>query len=182
MTDVKPGRAKLDRGAIATNGAAVVVGVGTRAAASVAAAVAAVIMGRDAVRPNYLVVATVLFVVEVAIACGSIPGAFMRNSAGDVLVIPFLYFFLRGMTTSIPSVALGVSLAGGLTAELLQYLHLVDLLGLKHGSLLAIVLGSTFSGSDLLMYGIGGVLAVWLDVCVLQKRRTRHRAGGGHHR
>jgi hypothetical protein len=121
-------------------------------------------------RPNYLLVAAALFVVEVAIARGYIPGAFVRNSIGDVLVIPLLYCFLRGVTKSSPSVALAVGLAAGLTAEVLQYLHLADLLGLKKGSLPYIVLGNTFSWSDLLMYSIGGVLAAWLDVRVLQKQ------------
>jgi hypothetical protein len=122
-------------------------------------------------RPHYLLVATALFVVEVAIARGYIPGAFVRNSIGDMLVIPLLYCFLRGVTKSSPLVALAVGLAAGLTAEILQYLHLADLLGLKKGSLPYIVLGNTFSWSDLLMYSIGGVLAAWLDVRVLQKRR-----------
>lgn len=122
-------------------------------------------------RPNYLALAAALFVVEVAIARGSIPGAFVRNSVGDLLVIPLLYFFLRGVTRAPPLVALVVGLAAGLTAEVLQYLHLADLLGLKPGSLLYIVLGNTFSYSDLLMYGIGGLLAAWLDRRVLQKRR-----------
>jgi hypothetical protein len=125
-----------------------------------------------AFRPNYLLVATALFVVEVAIARGYIPGAFVRNSVGDVLVIPLLYCFLRGVTKSSPSVALAVGLAAGLTAEVLQYLHLADLLGLKKGSLPYIVLGNTFSWSDLLMYSIGGVLAAWLDMRVLQKHRA----------
>ena len=123
-------------------------------------------------RPNYLLAATALFVVEVAIARGSIPGAFVRNSVGDVLVIPLLYFFLRGMTKSTPSLALVVGLAIGLTAEFLQYLHLADLLGLKKGSLPYIILGNTFSWPDLLMYSIGGMLAAWLDLRVLQKRRA----------
>lgn len=127
-------------------------------------------------RPGYLVVATALFVVEVAIARGYIPGAFVRNSVGDVLVIPLLYFFLRGVTKSTSSVALVVGLAAGLTAEVLQYLHLADLLGLKKGSLPYIVLGNTFSWSDLLMYSIGGVLAAWLDMRVLQKRRALRNA------
>ena len=123
-------------------------------------------------RPNYLVVTTALFIVEVAIAHGVIPGAFVRNSVGDVLVIPLLYFFLRGVTRSTPSVALGIGLVAGLIAELLQYLHLADRLGLQHGGLPSIILGNTFSWSDLLMYSIGGLLAAWLDVRVLQKRRA----------
>src|SRR5690349_11669387 len=117
-------------------------------------------------RPNYLVLAAALFVVEVAIARGYIPSAFVRNSVGDVLVIPLLYFLLRRVTKSIPFVALVVSLTVGLSAEILQYVHLADLLGLKKGSLAYIVLGNTFSSSDLLMYCIGGALAAWLDVHV----------------
>jgi hypothetical protein len=120
-------------------------------------------------RPKYLAAAAALFVVEVVIARGYIPGTFVRNSVGDVLVIPLLYFFLRGATKSTPAVALVIGLAVGLTAEALQYLHLADLLGLKKGSLLYIVLGNTFSWSDLLMYSIGGVLAAWLDVRVLER-------------
>lgn len=123
-------------------------------------------------RPAYLVIATALFVVEAAIARGYIPGAFVRNSLGDMLVIPLLYFLLRGVTRSTPVVALVVGLAVGFTAEVLQYLHLADLLGLEQGSLPYVVLGNTFSYLDLLMYSIGGVLAAGLDLGVLQKRLT----------
>ena len=123
-------------------------------------------------RFNYLVVASVLFVLEVAIARGCIPGAFVRDSVGDVLVIALLYFFFRGVTRLPPSGALVAGLAVGLTAEILQYLHLADQLGLQPGSLLYIVLGNTFSYSALLMYVIGGLLALWLDVRVLLRRHT----------
>ncbi len=124
-------------------------------------------------RPYYLLIALALFIAEVAIARGYIPGTFVRNSIGDLLVIPLIYFFLRGITKSTPVVALAIGLAAGLAAEVLQYLHLADLLGLKKGSVLYIVLGNTFSLLDLLMYSIGGVLAAWLDV-LLQKRRAQH--------
>src|SRR5690242_13229324 len=96
-------------------------------------------------RPNFLIIAAALFGVEVGIARGYIPGAFVRNSVGDVLIIPLLYFFLRGAIRSTQLVALVVALAAGLVAEVLQYLHLADLLGLRQGSLPAIVLGNTFS-------------------------------------
>jgi hypothetical protein len=120
-------------------------------------------------RPKYLIIAAAIFVVEAAIARGYIPGAFVRNSVGDLLVIPLLYFLLRGMTRLTPSIALAVVLAIGLLAEVLQYLHVADLLGLARGGLLYIVLGNTFSSFDLLMYGIGGVLAAWLDARVLRR-------------
>jgi hypothetical protein len=121
-------------------------------------------------RPSYLAVAAILFVVEVAIARGYIPGAFVRNSVGDLLVIPLLYFCIRGVTRSTASVALVIGVVAGFTAEFLQYLHLADRLGLKAGSLPYIVLGNTFSWSDLLMYCAGGALAAWFDVRILQKR------------
>jgi hypothetical protein len=123
-------------------------------------------------RPIYLIVATTLFVVEIAIARRYIPSEFVRNSIGDMLVIPLLYFFLRGVSKLTPLAALVASLAIGLTAEVLQYLHLADLLGLKKGGLLYIVLGNTFSWSDLLMYSIGGVLAAWIDVRMRERNAT----------
>jgi hypothetical protein len=123
-------------------------------------------------RPIYLGIAAVLFVVEVAIARGAIPGAFVRNSLGDVLVIPLLYCLLRGLTRASPSVALAICLAMGLVAEVLQYLRLAELLGLQHGGASEIVLGTTFSYADLLMYCIGGVLGVWVDVWALRNRRA----------
>ena len=124
---------------------------------------------RILVRPIYLVVAMAIFLVEVAIARGAIPGAFVRNSLGDVLVMPLLYCILRGVTNATPLIALVVSLAAGLTAEVLQYLRLAELLGLRQGSMLSIALGTTFSYVDLLMYGIGGGMAAGLDLLLLQK-------------
>ena len=120
-------------------------------------------------RPTYLIIAAVIFVVEVAIARGAIPGAFVRNSVGDVLVLALLYCFLRGVTKSTAAVALAIGLAIGLTAEVLQFLHLADLLGLKQGSLPYIILGNTFSWLDLLMYSVGGILAAWFDVRMLHQ-------------
>lgn len=120
-------------------------------------------------RPVYLAIATAMLAVEVAIAQGYIPGAHVRNSLGDVLVIALIYFLLRGVTAATPMYALVVGLATGLAAELLQYIHLADMLGLKPGSFLSIVIGNTFSFSDLVMYLLGGVLAIYFDLCVLQK-------------
>jgi hypothetical protein len=125
-----------------------------------------------AFRPIYLAIAAALLAVEVIIGRGYLPGAFVRNSIGDVLIIPLLYVLLRGLTRTSPPIALAASLLAGFMVEALQYIHLADLLGLQQGSLLYIVLGNTFSSLDLLMYGIGGVLAAWVDMRVLQQRRA----------
>jgi hypothetical protein len=131
-------------------------------------------------RPAYLVVAAALFAVEVAIARGDIPGTFVRHSVGDVLVIPLLHIFLRGVTRLPPwHVAAGV-LAVAFGAEALQYVRLADRLGLAPGSIGAIVIGTTFSPSDLLMYCLGAALALALDVGVLARRQPGREAPARH--
>ncbi|MEN9938123.1 MAG: hypothetical protein RLZZ387_4702 [Chloroflexota bacterium] len=123
------------------------------------------------VQPRLLAIATALLVVELAIAGGAIPGAFVRNSLGDVLVVPMLYFLLRAVTRIAPWCALAGVLALSVAVEGLQYLRLTDLLGFAPDSLPAILLGTTFSTSDLLMYGFGALLAAALDIRALTARR-----------
>lgn len=120
-------------------------------------------------RPLYFTLALVIFAIEVAIARGYIPGQFVRNSLGDVLVLALVYFFLRSVTTHSPVETFVVSLVIGFAVELLQYIHLADMLGLEQGSFLAIVIGNTFSLLDVAMYLLGDSLAVCLDLFLLKK-------------
>ncbi|MEN9939092.1 MAG: hypothetical protein RLZZ387_5671 [Chloroflexota bacterium] len=123
------------------------------------------------IQPRPLTIAAILLVVELAIARWAIPGAFVRDSLGDVLVVPMLYFLLRAVTRIAPWRVLTGVLALSVAVEGVQYLRLADLLGFDPGSLPAIVLGMTFSTSDLLMYGLGALLAMPLDIRVLTTRR-----------
>ncbi len=80
---------------------------------------------------------------------------FVRPYMGDVLVVVVLYFLVR---TLLPEgckclpVFLFVFATG---IEFLQYLNLVELLGLSDSRLLRTVLGSVFDVKDILCYGIG---------------------------
>lgn len=114
-------------------------------------------------RPAYLLAAALIFAVEVAIARGVIPGDFVRGSVGDVLVIALIYALIRGVTRLAPVTVCAISIATGFVTEGLQYLHAADRLGLQPGGVAAIVLGSTFTVQDLLMYVIGGLLALGCD-------------------
>jgi hypothetical protein len=88
---------------------------------------------------------------------------------GDILVIVLIYALLRG--NSIPPKTSGLfAILIGFIVEGLQYIHLVDLLGLQKGSILYIAIGNTFSPSDLLMYFIGGMLAFSLDQWLILSR------------
>jgi hypothetical protein len=123
-------------------------------------------------RPIYLALVVVIFAVEVAIAKGLIPGAFVRHSLGDVLVIVLIHFLARGVTRLSLGAALALSLGIGLVTELLQYIHVAELLGLQKGSLLYVVIGNTFSAMDLLMYLVGGVLAAGVDTLLCRGRHA----------
>ena len=127
-------------------------------------------------RPVYLTLALGIFALEVAIARGYIPGRFIRESIGDMLVIVLMYAVLRGLTALSPLIALMSSVTIGFAVELLQYIHLADLLGLDPGSVLYTIIGNTFSLLDLVMYLVGGMLAVCLDLFLL--KRWGERDGG----
>lgn len=86
----------------------------------------------------------------------------IRPFLGDVLVVILLYCTLRAFFRISTGLAAGLVLAFAFCVEGLQYLKIVNLLGLQNYAWARIVIGTTFAWSDLLAYllGIGLVLAV----------------------
>jgi len=115
----------------------------------------------------YSIGVVLIFVIEVAIAIGTSGGTFIRDSVGDILVIALIYLFLRAAFSMAPIYTAGVAIAIGFVAEALQYVHVAELLGLEPGSILYIIIGNTYSSFDLVMYVIGGLLALAIDQYVL---------------
>lgn len=130
---------------------------------------------RRLARVRALLIAAAVFAVEVAIGTGVIPGEFVRHSVGDVLVVPLIHFVLRGALGWPLRRALAVTLAISFAVEALQYVQIADRLGFARGSLASILIGTTFSALDLLMYAIGGALAAALDVLLLSDRSESER-------
>ncbi|MCX7206463.1 MAG: DUF2809 domain-containing protein [Proteobacteria bacterium] len=120
-------------------------------------------------RSLYFAIALIIFLIEITIARGLFGYGFIRGSVGDILVMALIYTLFRASNT-LPLRSALFSIAAGFVVEGLQYIHLVDLLGLQKGSLLYIVIGNTFSPHDLLMYIIGGVLALGLDQAILRMK------------
>lgn len=118
-------------------------------------------------RSVYFITAAAILTIEIAIAVGSIGGAFVRGSVGDILVIVLIYCLLRTSRIFTPITAAITAVAIGFLDEALQYIKVAELLGLKAGSVLYIIIGNTFSPHDLLMYLLGGGLALTLDRYVL---------------
>jgi Protein of unknown function (DUF2809) len=118
----------------------------------------------------YFITAAVIFIVEVAIAVGIIGGAFIRGSVGDILVIVLLYCLVRAALGLAPVVAAVSAVAAGFLVEAIQYIKVAELLGLKAGSILYVAVGNTFALSDLFMYVLGGLLALFVDQYILIPR------------
>ncbi|MEA5122876.1 DUF2809 domain-containing protein [Xanthomonas floridensis] len=123
-------------------------------------------------RAGYLLLAVVLFLIEVAIAAGWIGGTWVRGSLGDVLAVALVYCGLRGVCGTAPGWACLLAVGIGCAIEGLQAIHLADRLGLRPGSAAYIALGNTATLHDVLMYAIGGVVAFGCDTLLRQRRHA----------
>jgi hypothetical protein len=110
---------------------------------------------------NYLVLALLLFAIEVLIAL-FVHDNFVRPYVGDVLVVILIYCFIKSFL-NLPEfvLALGVLLFA-FAIELLQYIKIVNILGLEKSNLARTVMGTSFAWLDMLAYvvGVGLVLLV----------------------
>ncbi len=113
---------------------------------------------------RYCTLTVILFITEVLIAL-YLHDSFIRPYVGDFLVVILIYCFVCSfMRAPAAAIALGV-LAFSCTIETLQYFNIVKLLGLSHSRLANIVIGTSFSWSDILAYTLGlflTVVAEWI--------------------
>ncbi len=108
---------------------------------------------------KYFSLAILLFLIETLIAI-FLDDRIIRPFGGDILVIPLIYCALKAFWPLRPRPAVLLVFAFACLIEALQYLNLVDRLGLRDNRLLATVLGTTFDGKDLLAYAIGAALVL----------------------
>ncbi|MCL2564810.1 MAG: DUF2809 domain-containing protein [Defluviitaleaceae bacterium] len=106
---------------------------------------------------KYLCAFLALFAAIAAIAVW-VPGGFIRNHFGDVLIVIFIYCFIRTFIRNRLKLLPLYIFIFAFLVEIGQYFNLVYLLGLEHSQLARIVIGVTFDPYDILMYFIGCVL------------------------
>ncbi len=110
----------------------------------------------------YFFLALLLFIAEVLI------GAFLHDSiirpyGGDFLVVILIYCFAKSfLNTSVLPTALCV-LIFSYMVEISQYFHLIRLLGLEHSKTARLLLGTSFSFTDLLAYTLGILLVLMIE-------------------
>jgi len=111
----------------------------------------------------YFLLAILLFIIEVCIA-RYFHGSFIRNYGGDFLVVIFLYCFIKSFLNFPVLLTAGWVLFFAYAVEISQYFHLINLLGLQNSMTAKLILGTTFSFTDLLLYTLGILLVIGLEV------------------
>ena len=118
---------------------------------------------------NYFAITILLFVMEIAIAL-YVHDNFIRPYFGDFLVVILLSCFLKSFVKVSVWVAAALVLLFSFAIESVQYLNLVEKLGLQHSKIAKVVLGNSFAWMDLLAYTLG-ILAVIIMEKILFKTK-----------
>ncbi len=110
---------------------------------------------------RYFALAALIFIIEVIIAL-YVKDRFIRPYGGDVLVVVLMYCFVKSFF-DFPVAPLALSvLIFAFVIESLQYIKIMEKLGLEKSALARTVIGTSFAWMDILSYiaGIGMVLLV----------------------
>lgn len=117
---------------------------------------------------NYFGLAILIFIIEVLIAL-FVRDTFVRPYLGDVLVVILIYCFARSFL-NVPVLTLAfVVLAFAFTVEFLQYVDIIETLGLEGSAVARTVIGTSFAWKDLLAYVAGFVLIVVVEKYALKR-------------
>jgi hypothetical protein len=108
---------------------------------------------------NYFGLAIQIFIIEVLIAL-FVKDNFIRPYIGDVLVVILIYCFIRAfLRLPVLPLVMGV-LVFSFTMEFLQYLNIVETLGLEKSNIASTVIGTLFEWLDLVAYVTGAIITI----------------------
>lgn len=119
----------------------------------------------------YFGVAILLFFKELLIACFA-HDSIIRPYGGDLLVVVLIYCAVK-IFVNIPVVPATLAvLLFAYAVEITQYFHLIRRLGREHSTLARLVLGSSFSFADMLLYTIGAMLIITVENIIPAGKRV----------
>lgn len=111
----------------------------------------------------------ILLVIEVLIAL-YIHDVFIRPYIGDVIVVIVIYTFVRiFIPNGIRLLPLYVFLFA-VIVEILQWFHIVDILGLADNRFFSTLIGGVFDVKDIICYGVGSVILGIYEYLIREKR------------
>lgn len=110
----------------------------------------------------YFFFTVLIFAIEVSIAV-FVEDNFIRPHLGDVLVVILIYCFLRSfLRFSVLTTAMLV-LIFSFSLEFLQYLKIVEKLGLENSRIARTILGTSFDWMDLINYMLGIAMVILIE-------------------
>jgi len=131
------------------------------------------------VRTKHLLIALVVFVAEILVATIFSQVRFVRSFLSDFLVVILLYHLVKAFRAFAPlPLAIAVFLFS-CVVEVSQYFHLADALGFPRGSLPNILLGTSFSWIDILMYFLGCLTSFGVDFFYFRKAELAQKTING---
>ena len=122
-------------------------------------------------RVGWAVIGVIILAIEIYIAI-FIKGGFIRHYIGDVLATAMLYAFGRAIFRASPINLAIFVFAISLFIEALQYLKILEILGVK-SSILRIIFGGTFDWTDIICYLSGCILACMFENLSMQESKAR---------
>jgi hypothetical protein len=122
--------------------------------------------------PKYFYTTVILFLVEVFIGV-FVHDAWIRPFVGDVLVVILIYCFVKSFWQIRPNLTIAAVFIFACIVEGLQYLNIIDILGIRQYKLLVIILGSSFDWNDILAYAIGSAIVWWWENKFMDKSRSK---------
>ncbi len=118
---------------------------------------------------NYFTFFILVFTIETLIAL-YVQDNFVRPYLGDVLVVILIYCFVKSFV-KLPVVTAAIAvLIFAFTIEYLQFLNIVEKLGLEKSKIARTVIGTSFSWMDILMYVVGIVIVIAVEKYWLKKK------------
>ena len=114
------------------------------------------------VKKRYLYAAILLFFIELYIAL-NVKDDFIRPYLGDFLVVILIYCTLRAFVKMSSLMAVIIVLLFSYLIELSQFFNLAGRLGLGDNVIALMIMGNSFSWSDLLAYTLGGIFILALE-------------------
>lgn len=119
---------------------------------------------------QYFLFTVILFVIEVLIAT-YIKDKFIRPYIGDVLVVILIYCFVKTfIKVAVIPAAIGVLLFA-FTIEALQYIKIIEILGLENSKLAKIIIGTSFAWADIFAYIAGFIIILIPEKVIINQTK-----------
>ena len=106
-------------------------------------------------KTHYFIGFLIILALEILIA-SYVNDSFIRPYLGDTLATILVYFFIMSLLRIDYRWGILISLAVSYLVEIAQYFSVITSLGLSDNRMAQILLGTSFSWGDMIMYSLGG--------------------------